>query len=247
MKKKLRKIKLIIEYDGTEYFGWQVQPGMRTIQQEIEKSIYKITKERVRVTGAGRTDAGVHAYGQVAHFLTSSSIENNIFAPALNSVLPEDISVLTSKKVPTNFHARRSATGKHYRYLIFNRRIPSPLARKRAYCLNVNLDVEKMKSSSLLFIGKKNYSSFASNAKRKVDPIREISSVRVSKKGSFISIDVKGKSFMYKMVRAIAGTLVEIGNGKDLDINSIFKAKKRKYAGRNLPPHGLYLLKVYYT
>jgi tRNA pseudouridine38-40 synthase len=245
-KTKTRNIKLVIEYDGSDFSGWQVQPGQRTVQDEVEKALYKLSGEKKRVYGAGRTDAGVHALAQAAHFFTSSPIPGDRFSMALNTLLPDDVAIVSSKEMPASFHARRSAMGKHYRYIILNRRVASPLNRKRMHIVYEKLDISRMKKAARQFIGKKNYASFASNAKCRKDPMRFVEEVKVLKKGSVVIIDVKGKSFLYKMVRGIAGTLLEVGKGKELDIKSIFMAKKRKYAGPNLPPEGLYLVKVIY-
>ncbi|MBN1522389.1 MAG: tRNA pseudouridine(38-40) synthase TruA [Candidatus Aureabacteria bacterium] len=245
-KNELRNIKLTIEYDGTDFFGWQVQPGCRTVQGEIEGAVEKLTGEFRRVFASGRTDAGVHALGQTAHFHTTSSIPGNRFAMALNAFLPDDVVILSSKAVPLSFHARKSAKGKHYRYVIYNRRVSSPLRRRQMHCVYEKLDILKMRKAAELFVGKKNFASFASNARRKDDPVRSVTDVRVTKKGPVVTIDVMGRSFLYKMVRAISGTLVEIGRGKELDIVSIFRAQRRVSAGPNLPACGLYLVRVIY-
>jgi len=245
-KKRLRNIKIIIEYDGTDFYGWQVQPGFRTVQEEIEKALTKLTGEKRRVFASGRTDAGVHALGQAAHFFTASSIPGKNFAMALNAYLSNDIAVLSSREVNPSFHARKSAKGKHYRYLIYNRKIASPIKRRYMHCVYEKLNIDQMREAAKHLIGRKNFASFASNAKRKDNPVRLIKEISIKKKGAIITIDVIGESFLYKMVRCIAGTLVEIGRGKALNIKSILESKKRIYSGPNLPPNGLYLVKVFY-
>ncbi len=246
MKTKRRNIKITIEYDGTHFSGWQIQPNARTVQFEIEKALKEITGESIRINGAGRTDAGVHALGQTASFFTYSKISAEKFKDALNSLLPKDIAILKSELVAKDFHARKSAKGKHYRYVIFNRPVFSPINRNYAFCVAEKIDVLRMKKHAQYFVGLKDFSSFGSNAKRKDDPLREIYSLKIRKEGYFIKIDVIGRSFLYKMVRGIAGTLLEIGRGKEINLEEIFSKKNRIYAGPNLPPQGLYLVKVIY-
>ncbi|NSW91220.1 MAG: tRNA pseudouridine(38-40) synthase TruA [Firmicutes bacterium] len=246
----MRNIKLTIEYDGTNYNGWQSQINGFAIQDKIEDAIYKLTNEKVKLIGAGRTDSGVHAYGQVANFYTSSSIPADKFSFALNTILPDDIVVRKSEEVDEDFHARFSAKGKRYRYLIYNSTHPSALLRNKSWHVFYNLNIELMKEASLYLIGTHNFRSFmakdkGSQVKSTVRTIWETSLIR---RNDIIQIEIAGNGFLYNMVRIIAGTLVDVGIGKieAKYINDIIKGCDRKLAGRTAPPQGLYLMEVYY-
>ncbi|WIV13184.1 tRNA pseudouridine(38-40) synthase TruA [Proteiniborus sp. MB09-C3] len=244
----MRNIKLIIEYDGTNYFGWQKQPHQKTIQEAIEYSIKKITKEDVGIFGSGRTDRGVHARGQVANFFTEAKIPGEKFKDAINSVLPSDIVISHSEEVDCSFHSRYSAQGKEYRYVIYNRRIPSPLLRNYAYHVPQKLHFDLMQKASADFIGTHDFTAFMASGSSVKDTTRTIYSIHLNKNHEIIELKINGNGFLYNMVRIIAGTLVDIGIGK-IDssyISEILLSKDRKNAGHTAPPHGLYLEKVFY-
>lgn len=244
----MRNIKLIIEYDGTNYFGWQKQPHQKTIQETIEDSINIITKENIDIYGSGRTDRGVHARGQVANFFTNARIPGEKFKDAINSALPSDIVINYSEEVDELFHSRYSAKGKEYRYVFYNRRIPSPLLRNYAYHVPQKLHYELMQKAVSYLIGTHDFMAFMASGSSVKDTIRTICDVHLNKNHEIIELTINGNGFLYNMVRIIAGTLVDIGIGK-IDSNAIpqiIMSKDRKNAGHTAPPHGLYLEKVFY-
>ncbi|SDZ31084.1 tRNA pseudouridine38-40 synthase [Proteiniborus ethanoligenes] len=244
----MRNIKLIIEYDGTNYSGWQKQPHQTTIQKTIEDSITKITKEKIEIYGSGRTDKGVHAKGQVANFFTGSKIPAERFREAINSVLPKDIVISHSEEVDESFHSRYSAKGKEYRYIIYNRRISSPLLRNYAYHVPQKLHFDYMKKAVNDFVGTNDFVAFMASGSSVKDTIRTIHNISLEKDKEIIQLKINGDGFLYNMVRIILGTLVDIGIGKiDRDaIPQIILSKDRQKAGHTAPPQGLYLERVYY-
>ncbi|WP_077368813.1 tRNA pseudouridine(38-40) synthase TruA [Anaerosalibacter sp. Marseille-P3206] len=244
----MRNIKLTIEYEGTNYHGWQVQPNAITVQGEIVKAINNITKENVNLIGSGRTDSGVHAKGQVANFITNSKIPEDKFSYAINSQLPLDIAITKSEEVPIDFHSRYDAIGKRYRYLIYNRPIRSPLYKNYAYHIPYELDFEKMNVAKEQFLGTHDFKAFMSSGSEIEDTVRTIHSISITKQDSLIIFQVEGNGFLYNMVRIIVGTLVEVGNGKKEkdSISQIIKSKNRMSAGHTAPANGLYLEKVFY-
>lgn len=247
----MRNIKLIIEYDGTNYCGWQVQENGPSIQESIEKALFDITGERIRIIGSGRTDAGVHARGQVANFNTNCLIPQEKFAYAINSMLPRDIVIKDSTEVPLDFHARYSAVGKKYSYLIVNSRFPSALLRNYAYHINYceRLDIERVKQAARAFVGTHDFSGFMSSGSNASDTERTIYDISVLSKDGLICIGYKGSGFLYNMVRIITGTLIDAGTGKlDCeDMKGIILSKNREKAGMTVPACGLYLEEVYYN
>ncbi len=243
-----RRIKLTIEYDGSGYHGWQVQDNAHTVQAEIEEAIFRITGERVRITGAGRTDSGVHAFGQVAHFDTDSSIPAEKFKNALSAVLPQDVAVVFSEEVPLSFHARFQATGKTYEYRVLNRQIRSPLMENRAWHIRGSLDFCAMKKASQYFIGTNDFSAFCATGREITDFKRTIYSSEWFQDGEFFIYHVRGNGFLYNMVRIMAGTMVEVGEGKRSPniIPDIIAGRNRSLAGITAPAQGLYLVEVHY-
>lgn len=244
----MRNIKLVIEYDGTNYVGWQKQKNGLSISEVIEKAIFHITKEEVSLIGSGRTDAGVHARGQVANFFTNSNIPPLKFKDAINSKLPEDISIIKSLEVDEEFHARYSSKGKWYSYTILNRIEPSPFYRKYAAHIKYNIDLEKMIQASKYFIGTHDFASFKSEGSSVKTTVRTIYRLDIQKQGDVIRLDFEGDGFLYNMVRIITGTLIDVARGriKPDDIDYILKSKNRSLAGFTAPACGLCLEKVYY-
>jgi tRNA pseudouridine38-40 synthase len=241
-------IKMTIEYDGRNYCGWQVQPNGISIQQVIEEALFELTGEKIRIHGSGRTDAGVHALGQTANFKTSSTIPPEAFSKALNHKLPDDISIVCSCKAPEDFHARFSAKGKRYRYVIFNRENRSPFYEGRSYRTMKMPDVSKMTSAASHFKGTHDFQGFMASGSQVEDTVRTISDISVDKNDNIIEIRVSGNGFLYNMVRIIAGTILECGYGKidSGEIPWIIKSGIREKAGPTLPPNGLYLDEVIY-
>lgn len=247
-KESMKNILIEIEYDGSNYCGWQVQTNGATIQQKIEEAIENLTGEKLRINGAGRTDAGVHAFGQTATFQTATSIPPTAISKSLNPRLPDDISIISSKEVPSDFHARFSAKGKIYRYVIFNRQQRSPFQDKKSFRYGKSIDIEAMQSAANHFIGTKDFRAFMAAGSSVIDTTRTIYRLEVRNEGQMIFIETEGNGFLYNMVRIIAGTLLECGEGKinPEAVSSIIDSLDRENAGRTLPGYGLYLVKVIY-
>ncbi len=251
--KIMKNIKLIIEYDGTNYHGWQSQKNSVTICDIIKETIDKLTGEKCNLIGSSRTDAGVHAFGQVACFMTNSTKPPAKFAAAINGALPEDIIIKESEEVDVKFHARYSACGKKYKYVIYNAPKNSAILRNRAYHVNQTLNFEEMKKAAMYFRGKHDFSAFKSTGGSTKTSVRTIFNTELSfseynSNGNLIEFEIEGDGFLYNMVRIIAGTLVDVGLGKisSNDISDIILSKNRKKAGKTLPAQGLYLVEVYY-
>lgn len=267
----MRNLKLVIEYDGTEYLGWQRQTSdyrlqttdqrqkakdlrnkevrRPSIQATIEQAIFKITGERVNLIGSGRTDSGVHAKGQVANFKIRINQNLNHLIYSLNSVLPKDIIIKGIKNSSIDFNSRYDAKAKVYRYSIINSRYQSPFYRRFYTHIAYPLDFDVMKKECKVLIGKNNFESFrASDKKDNIDRIREIYSFKLIKKGKLIFIDAEADGFLYKMIRNIVGTLIEIGKGRFSagSMKNILEARDRTVAGPTAPAQGLCLMKVKY-
>jgi tRNA pseudouridine38-40 synthase len=246
----MRNLKLILQYEGTQYQGWQSQGGKRgpTIQDILADKIEKITGARVKVIGAGRTDAGVHAKGQVANFRTEHSIDCSSLLRALNSIPPHDIIISSVEDVPEDFHAQFCALEKHYQYRILNRPIPDPFANRFSWHIRYKLDMNKMINAAHFFIGEKDFASFCGAKCGAKTTRRHLKELKISRNKSIITLDFLGNGFLRHMVRNIVGTLVEVGRGKIVpeDIEKIFAACDRRQAGPTAPAHGLFLMKVTY-
>ena len=252
---KLRNIKLIIEYDGTHFHGWQLQElSKRTVQGEIEKVLKIIFKKKIRLIGSGRTDSGVHALGQVANFKIPSKMSTDEIVRALNGNLPEDITVIQAEDVSLNFHAQYSAKRKTYRYTICNRSVRPVLQRQFVLYLPQKLNLPLMRRESRNFVGVNDFRSFAASDPRAVrdgkfkTTVRRIYKLDIKKKGDMIFIDIEANGFLYKMARNIVGTLMKIGLKRlsGGSIRQILKAKNRKMAAETAPAQGLCLLQVIY-
>lgn len=243
----MRNIKLTIQYNGKNYCGWQKQNDSLGIQGTIEKAIKEITKEDVKIIGSGRTDAGVHALGQVANFNTSCNIPVEKIPGALNSKLPKDIAIIEAQEMDLDFHSRYSAKGKRYRYLIYNNAYRSPIYNNISYLVKYDLDFEKMEKEAKALIGTYDFKGFMSSGSSVKDTVRTIYDIDISRQEDLIIIEVEGNGFLYNMVRILVGTLVDIGRGRiDIDMLSIIESKSRSMAGHTAPAHGLFLKKVDY-
>jgi len=244
----MRNIKLIIEYDGKKFGGWQKQPNKLNIQGEIEKAIEEITGEPVNLNASGRTDAGVHSVGQTANFKTNSNIALEKIPIAINSKLKQSIRIISAEEVDENFHSRYSCKGKKYRYVINNSKYGSAIYRDLEYHMPIKLDVEAMKKAIKYFEGEHDFKGFKASGTSSKSSVRIIYSAKVIKDGDRINIELEGNGFLYNMVRIISGTIVDVGLGKIKleEIPEIIESKDRTRAGKTLPPQGLYLVDVYY-
>jgi len=255
----MRKIKLLLEYDGKAYQGWQIQKKGSTIQGIIEDKILQITGGQSRVTGASRTDAGVHALGQVATFRTKSRLDLKAIKRALNALLPMDIRVIEASEEDTSFHPRYSAKRKSYFYIISNQKDSSAFLYRYAWTVLHTLKLKSMREASQVLIGMHDFSSFRGAGSSSKDPFREIFSLRIQKfrkidfmtasiKGDFIKVKIEANGFLRHMVRNIVGTLVEIGRGKipAHSIKEILESRNRGIAGPTAPPNGLFLERIVY-
>lgn len=244
----MRNIKLTIEYDGTSYGGWQKQKNNRTIQQCIEEAIKLLTGEEVELIGSSRTDAGVHAKGMVANFITNSKIPADKFREAINTKLPDDIGIIKSEEVDKNFHSRYDSKGKTYCYTLVNRYEKVCLGRSYVYQVRDELNYNLMKDAAKYFLGKHDFKAFKTNGSSVKTSVRTISGLELELKGDVLKIFISADGFLYNMVRIIVGTLIEVGKGKikPEDIENIIKNGDRSKAGPCVPPNGLVLEKVFY-
>ncbi len=255
----MRNIRLIIEYEGTNYAGWQIQPNLPTIQGIIQEKIKVITSQEVKLIAAGRTDTGVHALGQTANFHTESLIPLVSMQTGLNALLPDDIVIKDVVEVSPDFDSRRHAIAKTYRYLILNRPYPSAIYRNFSWHVFQKLDMDAMENAASYLIGKKDFTSFRAAECEALHPIREIIGFSIetipsvplltnSDETGLLALEVEGTAFLRHMVRIIIGTLVAVGKGKIKpdDFQAIINAKDRRLAGMTAPPHGLFLKEVEY-
>lgn len=245
----MNRFKISIEYDGSQYSGWQRQSNAVSIQESIETAIYKFSSENVKIFGAGRTDAGVHAYGQVAHFDLSKNKDEKEVLRALNHYLRDKkISIISCKKTDNNFHARFSAKSRSYKYIILNRESPPSIEKHLVWHIYKDLDIAAMIDASKYFLGTHDFTSFRASECQAHSPIKTINKIEIKKINDKIEIDISAKSFLHHMVRNIVGTLVLVGNKKieASDIKLILESKDRSSAGATAPACGLYFMNVEY-
>ena len=240
--------KIVIEYDGTNFVGWQQQENGQSIQNALQEALFKLTGEKITIFGAGRTDAGVHAYGQVASFTLNKKIEIDVIRDGLNQHLrPQPIAVQKAELVEDDFHARFSAKRRWYEYKIINRRPPLTIDVNRAWCVYKNLDIEKMKRESASFLGKHDLNAFRSAHCQSKNSIKTIDSIAIKNKDEQIIFEVSAKSFLHSQVRIMIGTLIDIAKGNiNKTILDIINSKQREIAGQTAPAHGLYLKRIEY-
>ncbi|MBS57051.1 MAG: tRNA pseudouridine(38-40) synthase TruA [Rickettsiales bacterium] len=240
--------KIIVEYDGTNFVGWQQQENGKSIQSALQEALVKLSGEKVTIFGAGRTDAGVHAYGQVASFTINKKIEIEVIRDGLNQHLrPQPIAVQKAELVDSEFHARFSAKKRSYEYRIINRRSPLTIDANRAWCIYKKINVEKMKSESSSFLGKHDLNAFRSSHCQSKSSTKTIESIDIKNEDEQIIFHVSAKSFLHSQVRIMVGTLVDIAKGNiNKTISDIINSKNRKIAGQTAPAHGLYLKKIDY-
>ena len=245
----MKRVKLLIEYDGAPFVGWQKQVDMPTVQGSLETAAYELNQQETIVQGAGRTDAGVHARGQVAHFDLVKDIPERKVADALNAHLrPAPIAVLGAKFVDEEFHARFHATGRRYRYLIDNRRADLALDRGRSWRVGSPLDITAMQAGASHLTGRHDFTTFRDTLCQADSPVRTLGPIKITRTGDRIALEYGARSFLHKQVRSITGSLVEVGRGKfPADwIAEILSAKDRTACGPVAPPDGLYLERVLY-
>lgn len=245
----MKRIKLVVAYDGTAYNGWQLQPGVRTIEGELNRCLSQLLSEDIQVIGASRTDSGVHALCNIAVFDTDTRIPGEKISYALNQRLPEDIRIRESCETAADFHPRHCSSRKTYEYRILNAAFPVPTRRLYTHFTYVPLDMELMKKGASYLIGEHDFKSFCSSAAAVETTVRTILDIQIEKEGSEISVRVCGSGFLYNMVRIIAGTLMEIGKGSypPERMKDILEAKDRKAAGPTAPACGLTLIKYEFS
>ncbi|SHS94393.1 tRNA pseudouridine synthase A [Mycobacteroides abscessus subsp. abscessus] len=245
----MKRYKCKISYDGTAFHGYQVQPNKRTVQSELEAALTKLHKGReVKVTASGRTDAGVHAKGQVIHFDSDLSIPLSRWQLALHGALPSEIAILEVEEVTLDFHSRFDAIGKEYRYFVDNRKIRDPFQRNYSYHFPYQLDLDRIKEACTHFIGEYDFTSFCSAKTEVVDRVRTIYDLDILSEGEQLVFRFRGNGFLYNMVRIIVGTLIQVGNGeiRPDSIPGILEKRDRTFAGKTAPSQGLYLWEVFY-
>lgn len=242
------RVLLTIEYDGTNYAGWQRQKNAMTVQEMVEDAIARSTGVKTAIVGAGRTDAGVHALGQVAHFDIETNIPADKLSYVINLVLPDDIRIRESRRVRDDFHARRDSVGKHYRYHIYNDAHAAAVNRFTCTHVRQELDTEAMRAGAQYFQGRHDFSAFHAQGTDIIGTVRTIYGIKVTKIDRDIYIDVLGNGFLYNMVRIMAGTLIDVGKGRipPSAVERILLSKKRELAGPTAPACGLTMMSVIY-
>jgi len=243
-----RNIRIVVEYDGTSLYGWQLQKDKPTVQGELQRALQEIEGRKVLIIGSGRTDAGVHAEGQVANFHTDSPLPSRKWPDALNAHLPPEIAVIGAMEVPLAFHAQYGATSKTYRYRVLNRVVRGALDRLRSHLVKAPLDVAKMKAAAAFLVGTHDFRSFGSEMSKKEKTVRTICSFEVTSAPPFIDFVVTGDGFLYNQVRSMVGTLLRVGMGAEPPewVKTVLEAKDRTKAGANVPAKGLTLVEVKY-
>lgn len=244
----MRRIRLIISYDGTNYVGWQVQPNGVSVQELLEKALYDLTEEGIRVEGSGRTDSGVHARAQVAHFDTNARMAADKFAIAMNMHLPPDIRVLYSEECAEDFHARFSAKKKQYVYTVQLGAHADVFTRTTALHLHVMPDVESMQEAAQIVLGTHDFNAFKCTGNTMDNTVRTITKSEWTQNGKYLCYTVEGNGFLYNMVRILVGTMLEIGSGKRpvSDMQKALISGNRSDLGATAPAHGLCLVRVVY-
>ena len=242
------RVRLIVEYDGTNYVGWQRQKNGYSVQQALEEAFEKASGERASITGAGRTDAGVHALAQAAHLDTDCTIPGDKISYAMNTFLPPDIRVKRSERADDRFHARFDACGKTYRYTIYNAPHPSAIYRNLSCHISGELDIAAMRSAAAYLVGEHDFAAFCAAGSEVKDTVREIYSLTVTEEPPFIHINVTGSGFLYHMVRIVAGTLIDAGLSRipSERVKEILEGRDRNAASPTVSAQGLMLVEVYY-
>jgi tRNA pseudouridine38-40 synthase len=241
-----------LAYDGTEFAGWQIQPGQRTLQATLEEALTKITGQTTRVAASGRTDAGVHALAQIVSFETESELPADVLKRAINAELPHDMAVSAAEDMPPGFHARRDAKRKRYRYVICEGRVRDIFRRRGAWQIYQQLDVAKMQKGAEVLLGEHDFASFQTKGSQRETTVRTIFDLLVARQSPpddhVIVFEIESNGFLYNMVRNIVGTLIEVGRGRQPEswVAEVLAARDRRHAGNTAPPQGLSLVNVIY-
>ena len=245
----MRNIKLTLSYDGTDFHGWQRQPAMRTVQEILEGALTQLTGTRPATNASGRTDAGVHALGQVVHFLTNSQNSTETFVRALNAILPYDIRVLAAEEKPQAFHATLDAKSKRYRYAIDNGTFADVFQLRYCWHVHPPLDAAAMARAGRFLLGRHDFHSFETDWPNRTSSVRTIFDLTVERTGALVTLEVEADGFLYNMVRSIAGTLMLVGSGKRAEawVAEVLAGESRVLAGPTAPAKGLFLVKVHYA
>ncbi len=244
----MRNFRLLLSYDGTDFFGWQTQPNKRTVQQTLEDAIHRLTRERVRANASGRTDTGVHAVGQVVNFRSDTRLAPTVVMNALNAHLPDDVVVRELDEVSDSFDANRDAKRKLYRYVIHDGTVHDLFMRRHCHHCRYRLDAAAMARAAVVLRGQHDFRCFETEWPNRATSVRTITHLAVNRMGDWIWLDVEADGFLYNMVRAIAGTLINVGRGHwpETQVAEILQAQDRTLAGPNAPPQGLFLMRVTY-
>lgn len=244
-----QRYRIDISYDGTAYAGWQVQPRDMTVQQKLEETLAELTQQRTKVHGSGRTDQGVHARRQVAHFDLARPRSPRMLKRGLNALLPDDVRILRATRAPADFHARRSARSKQYRYYIWNDDIVPPFLRNYRTRVRRELDIEAMRRAASYLRGRHDFAAFAANSKQAVeDTVRHLRELQIKKHGHEVVLIAQGEGFLYKMVRSLAGWLIRVGEGREFpdDTPAVLESRRRTSRVTTARPEGLFLWDVRY-
>jgi tRNA pseudouridine38-40 synthase len=244
----MRNFKLVLSYDGTDFHGWQTQPGLRTVQETLEAALAALTGEHIRVNASGRTDTGVHAVGQVLNFRSETELAPDVLMRAINAHLPADVVVREAADLPASFDANRDAKRKLYRYVIHDGPVPDLFMRRYCYHTRYRLDAALMARAAACLRGRHDFHSFETEWPNRASSVRTITHLAVNRFGDWIWLDVEADGFLYNMVRAIAGTLMNVGRGywSESRVAEILNARDRTRAGPTAPAQGLFLMRVTY-
>ena len=244
----MQNFRLTLSYDGTDFHGWQVQPGLRTVQQVLEEAIQRLTGERLRVNASGRTDTGVHAVGQVVNFRSETALAPDVLLRALNAHLPEEVVVREAAEAPPDFDANRDAKRKLYRYVIHDGPVPDLFMRRYCHHSRYRLDAAAMARAAAVLRGRHDFRCFETEWPNRASSVRTVTHLALNRTGDWLWLDVEADGFLYNMVRAIAGTLINVGRGfwPEDHVAALLAAGDRTLAGPTAPAGGLFLIRVTY-